>query len=366
MFVVVAVLFVIVLTDYFFEYNIFFNKYNQRPLVIKTFDGSNQPYHPSVIFVDKGWNGYRYWMAETPYPIGGEPYRDRWECPQIHVSEDGKIWCSPSNKLCPIDDLNEEEIFRKDYFSDPHLVLRDGVLECFYRLSKHTDNGGQTYLMRKKTKDGVNWGEREILLSFPSAKSSDTIGDMVISPALLFENREYRMWYVGAISPTEKNKPLYVSSSPDGYEWNKRTKCILNGPTINPWHIDVNRIGSRYVMTIFDFKTLTLWESSDGVIFTYLRKLLTPVTIRGVFYSEGLYRSCLIKDTWGYKVYYSAFDIHQTFLGLMEGKTLGEIKPVSVRGKRVKFSNFFRTYLSIWKLRFHSICRTISPVMMLE
>ena len=80
--------------DFFYEYYSF-KKYNQTPLCINTFDGSNQPYHPSVLFFPTGWCGHRYWMVETPYPIGGKPYRDRWEIPLIHTSEDGLNWDYP-------------------------------------------------------------------------------------------------------------------------------------------------------------------------------------------------------------------------------------------------------------------------------
>ena len=53
------------------------------PLNISTPDGSKQPYHPSVLYFEGGWCGYKYWMAYTPFPIGALPYRDRWEYPCI-------------------------------------------------------------------------------------------------------------------------------------------------------------------------------------------------------------------------------------------------------------------------------------------
>jgi len=30
--------------------------------------GDDQAFHPKVLNFDKPWNGYRYWMAYTPYP----------------------------------------------------------------------------------------------------------------------------------------------------------------------------------------------------------------------------------------------------------------------------------------------------------
>ncbi len=85
------------------------------PLKIVTPGNINQPYHPSVLFFENGFEGYKYWMAESPYPIRSIlPYRDRWETPCIHFSNDGKKW--ESIKDNPIDDLTEEEIKNKYYF----------------------------------------------------------------------------------------------------------------------------------------------------------------------------------------------------------------------------------------------------------
>ena len=345
--------------DYIYEYYFYFAQYNQIPLKVNTFDGSNQPYHPSVIFVDKGWNGHRYWMVQSPYPIGGKPYRDRWECPQIHVSNDGEIWESPlpSGKLLPIDNLSEEEVKEKDYFSDPHLVLReDSVLECFYRLTNKTDAGMRTCLLRKKTTDGLSWSEREVLLDLLSEKSLKTVGDMVRSPAILFENNSYHMWYVDGMKPFDPNKNIRYSTSSDGYDWNPCTLCELDGPDVNPWHIDVAHIGTEYQMTIYDQKDLTLWVSKDGQHFTYQRKLLSPAGLRGSFYSEGLYRSSIIRDNINFKLYFSAYDTERTYLGLMEGSSYEKLKtisPINRKMVRISFQDFPRTYLSIWKRRIY-------------
>ena len=121
--------FVIIAADYGREYYSF-QKHNQSPLQIETPDGTNQPYHPSVLFISQKWNGYRYWMAETPYPLGNngdwnglKPYRARWENPCIHVSNDGINWQTPPKGSNPIDDLSDADIEHQNYYSDTHLVM---------------------------------------------------------------------------------------------------------------------------------------------------------------------------------------------------------------------------------------------------
>ena len=120
---IILVVICVILVDYIYQYNQF-QKYNQAPLIIKTPEGSNQPYHPSVIYIPEGWNGYKYWMAETPYPLGEDgdwkglpPYRERWENPCVHVSKDGIHWNDFEDSQNPIDDLDENNIINKDYFS---------------------------------------------------------------------------------------------------------------------------------------------------------------------------------------------------------------------------------------------------------
>ena len=47
-----------------------------QPELIPTYDGSNQSTHPSVLQFDTPWNGYRFWMAMTPYPFNYDGLED--------------------------------------------------------------------------------------------------------------------------------------------------------------------------------------------------------------------------------------------------------------------------------------------------
>ena len=113
-------------------------RHNQSPLDIKTFDGSNSPYHPSVKYRKAGYGGYEFIMSETPFyltlPSTGDNYRDQFECPCMHYSHDGIHWENVINN--PIDDLTTEEKKNRDYFSDPDLVETPEGLEIWYRLNR--------------------------------------------------------------------------------------------------------------------------------------------------------------------------------------------------------------------------------------
>lgn len=307
-------LLILILTIYLIHISIKLRPYNQGPLKIKTFDETDSPYHPSVLYFKDGWNGYKYWMAETPFSPKSKPYRDRNECPSIHVSNDGVAW----NEIIqnPIDNLSEKEIEELEYFSDPHLVFVNNRIECWYRFTHRkgiTNNYKELQLVRKTSKDGVNWSEREILINL-ATNEGNSLGNMVVSPAILYQEGKYRMWYVNSESRTYRE--LSYSESENGTEWTTHQKCILVGAKNVPWHIDVNFINNKYYLVSYNFKDLTLWESDNGIIFNYINQILEPSVI-GSFYSEGLYRACIIKDK-NIKIYFSANDAFKTYIGLLQ------------------------------------------------
>ena len=46
--------------------------YNSRTIFLDLNIYNNQGYHPKVLSFNKLWNGYKYWIAYTPYPHGDE------------------------------------------------------------------------------------------------------------------------------------------------------------------------------------------------------------------------------------------------------------------------------------------------------
>lgn len=324
-------------------------RYNQSPLTIRTFDGTDSPYHPSVIYFKEGWQGHKYYLAETPfccaYPDKGENYRDRFECPSIHVSDDGIHWNETSPN--PIDQLSEQEVTDRDYFSDPHLVYDGERMECWYRINhRHGDYEQHRHvcLLRKISTDGVHWSDREILADL--TQPDHPLGKMLVSPAILFRDGTYRMWYVDDICPGQRHIAYSCASEP--HSWNKATVCTLNGYDVNPWHIDVSFIDGVYRMVVFDRIDLSLWESTDGISFEYVKSLLLPSRTIGSFYYRDLYRSCMIGTEQGYRVYFSANDTFKTSIGILEGPAPEELEIVSIDEKPYcTFKQFFPKYTKL-------------------
>jgi len=309
-----------------------------KPMTINDFSGYNQPYHPSVLYLEKGLFGHKYWMAQTPYPIGGLPYRDRWECPCIYWSNDGIKW-ETNKTMNPLDDLSDSEISNGDYFSDPHLVYRSDTneLECWYRITHMnrniTDKKFQypTYVVRKTTKDGVHWSERELLIDLQSKSNFD---DMVRSPAILWDNEKkiYRMWYVDTL-PTLSNRNIVYAERMMALSGEKTiTKMDYY---IDPWHIDVNFFDGKYHLinyTLTGNQGLNYYESENGIEFNFFKVLLEPGRsfISG-FYRANLYRSCSIKAHDGIRVYFSASDGLKTSIGVLRGKNFRNLKMMNIK-----------------------------------
>mgnify|MGYP001073761872 FL=1 len=340
---IILIIVCVCIVDFLMQTLLFFKKYSFSPLHIETFDGSNQPYHPSVIYRKSGWNGFKYWMVLTPYPMEKLPYKDRWECPCIYCSNDGLSWNVPDGFCNPLDDLVDEEISSKDFFSDPHLILRDTILECWYRISHNYNDERDTYVLRKCSDNGYVWSEREILFNPKDRNSVEKLGDMVRSPAIIYAGM-YRMWYVDN-KKNKGNRNLCYTSSVDGKKWENRIICNLSGKQINPWHIDVSLIDGLYYLLIYDLYDLTLWTSDNGIDFVFKQILLRPSLKYGNFYSDGLYRSVLVKTEKDYRCYFSAFDDKKTYIGLMKGKSITQMKVVSCSKQNYNFMQLCVIYL---------------------
>jgi hypothetical protein len=281
------------------------------PLDIDDFSEYKQPYHPKVLFFENGFAGYKYWMVQTPVPIGGQPYIDRWENPCVYRSNNGIQWGNAENAN-PLDGLTESEIKRMDYMSDPHLVWREDLkrLECWYR---HTNRGSDdlpTAVLRKYTYDGVNWSEREVMIDYKTLHESD----FHRSPAYIWDNEAgyYRAWYA-------PDSGVKYNTSVDGKTWGTQTDCVYIGGSSHTWHLDVEYIDGYYYLLSYDkdegAKNVKCFRSVDGINFEFFKTILSPNEVM-----TDYYRSCSLKDEHGkIRVYFSTTTEGVHKLGVMVG-----------------------------------------------
>jgi hypothetical protein len=202
------------------------------PLTTPTYDDSGQAVHPDVIDFGAGqtWNGYRYWMAMTPYTGGS----DRRENPSMLVSSDKQTWIVPPGLTNPI-------------IPDPYpwhnsdtciAVDADSRMWLYYRRSRaNTDSDVRVI----SSLDGVHWSDPVILVT------SLVVTQTNLSPSVMWDGSQWVMYVIDASAHPSKIVRR-TCATPDG-EWSDPVECTLAGlPTgWGIWHMNAGMVGSRFV-----------------------------------------------------------------------------------------------------------------------
>lgn len=260
----------------------FENAIPKIPLHLETYyDGANEPYHPSIVKFDSAWNGYKYWMAYTPFPDEDN------ENPCIACSNDLIKWETPNGLTNPIDSPSQTENLK--YWSDTHLVYNNDLdrLEVYYR-GDYTDNIKR--IVRKTSNNGVNWGERESVFDNNSGTN--------VSPSIIYENGKYIMWFC---VPSKR----YESSN--GLEWNEIANCSYF-PDFTLWHQDIIKTDVGYELTGMEGSgrntRVIHYTSTDGLIWKDGKELV-KVLDNNKYGIKGFYKPCLIKENGFYYLFLS-------------------------------------------------------------
>lgn len=267
------------------------------PLTTPTYDGSGEAVHPSVYDAGEGnaWNGYRYWMAMTPYPEGDLTK----ENPSILVSNDKVTWVVPDGLTNPIN------IPEAGYNADPALIMIGNALWCIWKWASGSDE-----LRASHSEDGVTWSEPETLLVCGH--------DEAVSPAVVFDGSQYIM-FTRKRSGTDPNYTYTVE---------RRTCDTINGTWSDPvdvtpelpdasghiWHLDVIRDGSRLFM-IADYNTgsatsngLLLGYSDDwGLSWTMASKPVLSMVDTSGTWAANIYRATIVRTAFGFDCWYSGY-----------------------------------------------------------
>lgn len=260
------------------------------PLSVTTYDGANQLTHPKALDLGGAWNGYRYWMAYSPYPNDNDDY----ENPCIAASNDRVTWVTPDGLTNPLDAPSAGDLSAGAYNSDPHLVYRSDLnqLECWWRYKVPSVN--QYIIYRRTTTDGVNWNAKETMI--PQSASDR------MSLSVIHEDGKYKMWYV-----------FGYTESTDGTTWSTPVSCTMTlTDNLTVWHMDIIKTDLGYeglfCLRVSDAQnTEKLYHSisTDGIAFSNPTLILKP-SIWSTWDNRLIYRSTMIKVDGVYYVYYSA------------------------------------------------------------
>lgn len=247
-----------------------------QPTITPTYDGTGSALHPGVLDfrqINGGtWNGWRYWMAMTPYYNNN----DTLENPSILVSSDGYTWQEPLEGMNPIypwpgASYNSDTDIEYDPSTDELVLIYKGP-------------GPEFNPRVARSADGVTWPAAATAFAWPNVANEQ------VSPALIrLPDGTWACWTNKF--PTPAAISYWTAPDPLG-PWSGPTACT--GFHRMGWHLDVTHVGGIYYMLIFE-QTSNLWAatSRDGYTWASNTTQLMTTAATGSWDSEQLYRGSM-------------------------------------------------------------------------
>lgn len=137
--------------------------------------------HPDVVDFGTAWNGYRYWMAFTPYN-GNE----QTEVPSIVATNDitgGGTWVVPAGFTNPI----TADPAGLAHMADTDLAYDDNT-DRLHVLYVYTDESSYQDIRAKSTDGGGTWSSETVVLTAPLATAYG-------NPSVIRTDAGWRMYY---------------------------------------------------------------------------------------------------------------------------------------------------------------------------
>ena len=306
----------------------YFENYHNASYILDFYDGGKDMHatHPKIINFKDKWNGYKYWMVYSPYPYGNDEY----ENPYLVVSNDLINWKTPDGLTNPIEEKPSNYKHEYVYNSDPHIVYNEDTneLELYFRFVDDTND--KVIIYRRKSNDGINWTSKEEIISNVRSKVD------YLSPAIIYDEGIYKMWYVG------KDKNVYYMESNDGYNYSKPTKKELTFPipTLKAWHLDAIKSDNGYELLVSAYKShkdrnsMNLYHFLSKDNNKYGKGTIVMRPSISSWDNKGLYRSSFIYEDGMYYVLYSGISMNnERGIGLAYGQDINNLVGSSIKKK---------------------------------
>ena len=251
------------------------------PALTPNTHGSGQAMHPSVVdFYGRPWNGYRFWMAQTPLTNSNESK----ENPVIHASHDGYTWEEPAGIVNPID----PDPPGNPYNSDTELAYDPSTdrLICYYRPAGDL----QSNIEARWSNNGIDWSDPiEVTTTGPILEN--------LSPAVV--RRGPGDWWMFCQNATTGSYGLMVHQSTNPLSGWSGPVLV---PSVGTWHNDVIWDGSAFRLIGMGWERAS---SSDG--YTWTANTAAAIAGVGGAWDASLYRATMtvMDDDW-MRVWYSA------------------------------------------------------------
>lgn len=288
---------------------------NSDKLIIPTYDGSGEATHPKVLYIENGWNGYKWWLGITPYPASNDDY----ENPCILVSNDGLNFVEFVGCPNPLD--IPEGVANGAHNSDIHLCLVNDTMYCFWRTNPAKSSGGvdnsKSRIYERHSTNGVDWTSKRLILD----ENTFSVAHAFYSPVLNYDNGKWRIWFTSDdvdLGLSDKNGHLWYTETTDFSTYTNPIACAFgNEHLVRMWHQDVVKLADGtyglvccgYQLAHYDFKNQKLFTSvsSDGINWEQLREVMRPNATS--WDSKSVYRPTFCVVDGVYHLYYSASTI---------------------------------------------------------
>lgn len=277
------------------------------------------PIHPSILFFPSSWNGFKYWLAFTPYPNSNSIY----ENPCIVGSNDLISWSSPvSNPLV-------ENPGNGAYNADTRLVISPDQT-TLYVIYRERGVAGKNVLKYVSSTNGRIW-------SSPVAIISGTTGVQdYASPSIWHDGTNWVMIAHNLDGSTPFPIQRYTAPSINGPWSLTGTVAISANASYTWWHSDFQRLPSGQIVGLLQESPavgagqgkLYLVDSADGgVTFNTPKQIL----IDAHFYKSGFF---VAKDTEGVFIHI-----------LASSSSLSKIFSIPLKTDRVKEKRLLNQWL---------------------
>ena len=244
------------------------NPYSSQP---------NEPIHPAVLFFEQGWNGYRYWLAFTPYPGFDSVY----ENPSVVASNDFATWVAPAtNPLVP-------KPGGVGYNADTHLFM-SADNSIMYLCFRERNVSSANNLKVMETTDGRTW-------STPVTVLTGTLGVQDFgSPSIWWNGTGWTCisHNLDAAAPWPIQQRISSTSSIYG-AWSAATTVSLPALAGRAWwHSHIFKLPSGQVLGLFQDNNQIVGNSGSVYIAESGDDGATFGLMGLVGSTGGKYRSC--------------------------------------------------------------------------
>jgi hypothetical protein len=228
----------------------------REEIPLTTYDGSGETIHPSVLDLGSAWNGYRYWMANTPYPGNNDDY----ENPSIWASNDGVTWVVPAGLTNPVVPMPATL-----YNADAELYFESGTMYMIWR------DASDSKIKQLRSTNGITWTNLTTLFTW-------SISVECVSPALIKIGAKYYMY--GQSAQSIGFIVRYSSNTIDGTYANPEyiVTNVVSGKVW--WHLGIRYLNGAYWIAACEApfggipNNIYLFKSTDGINFT---RSLNPI-----------------------------------------------------------------------------------------